>query len=160
MRAARGAEGQKGSRVLLRREGGIKRGPREKSEAESRGKTSPRSKKTRSGGQSEPLDPACCPPYQDWPERFASPLFPPPHRSPFSNHGVRLRPEITESRSPRNCGLCGSQTENPRYWTPPPEPPPSASTSHTIKRNQTVRNPRGEKEKIRIKIPPVPENPN
>lgn len=84
---------------------------------------------------------------------------PPPHRSPFSNHGVRLRPEITESRSLRNCGLCGSQTENPRYW-PPPEPPPSASTSHTIKRNQTVRNPRGEKEKIRIKIPPVPENPN
>lgn len=146
MRAARGAEGQEGSRVLLRREGGIKRGPREKSEAESRGKTSPRSKKTRSGGQSEPLGPACCPPYQDWPERFASPLFPPPHRSPFSNHGVRLRPEITESRSPRNCGLCGSQTENPRYWTPPRSPLPQHPLPTQLRETKLCEIP-GEKKK-------------
>lgn len=146
MRAARGAEGQEGSRVLLRREGGIKRGPREKSEAESRGKTSPRSKKTRSGGQSEPLGPACCPPYQDWPERFALPLFPPPpHRSPFSNHGVRLRPEITESRSPRNCGLCGSQTENPRYC-PPRSPLPQHPLPTQLRETKLCEIP-GEKKK-------------
>lgn len=71
---------------------------------------------------------------------------PPPHRSPFSNHGVRLRPEITESRSPRNCGLCGSQTENPRYWTPPRSPLPQHPLPTQLRETKLCEIP-GEKKK-------------
>lgn len=146
MRAARGAEGQEGSRVLLRREGGIKRGPREKSEAESRGKTSPRSKKTRSGGQSEPLGPACCPPYQDWPERFASPLFPPPLTAPHSQ--ITVCGSVLRSRRAAAPGIvgCAAVRQKTRDIGPPRSPLPQHPLPTQLRETKLCEIP-GEKKK-------------
>lgn len=84
----------------------------------------------------------------------------PPLTAPHSQ--ITVCGSVLRSRRAAAPGIvgCAAVRQKTRDIGPPPEPPPSASTSHTIKRNQTVRNPRGEKEKIRIKIPPVPENPN